>query len=575
MRFQRMETLMMNDSKTPMIDTAILKEQAKGQWELIFQRILGLDLEDIIKRGGIPCPSGKCDSKKDAFHATRHSRESGIMGCRKCLGDKYKDGIGVIQWLTGCSFAEAKLSIANVIGISVGDFKPVRRRESIIEAVVRIKSIPDVDCLMDYGASEQGTRLTFPVYDQFENQVSSFSIWPHAVKGSKELKGKCEAGKPRGMFLPHDEKGNVIKPNPGETWIVCEGVKDAATWRWLGYNTIGISSDKFLAYEISILEGCHVVLAPDRQKQSFDYAEYKVAPRLNRKAASVRLLALPFELDNEEGKDDIRDLLKERNGNQTALNCFNRARVLYGSLPSDDAKIEAVSKLTKERLASYAEGKVTGRKIGFKRVDGMLDPGVAAGTLAVIAAPSSHGKTMMALQLMNTFAKDTKVDFYSLEMTSDFIADRIITYSTATPKRDWRSQAEHVEMDLQEYNSTRIDPHVISDIHTIDELELNIKERFNTGTKIVFIDYYQRIESSIDHRYHALTDIHRRLKNLVLNTDKNIFLLAQLNKRVLDRKPMIPRQDDVEMNKSLFDESDYFFGIIWPHKVDEDAPREG
>ena len=47
-------------------------------------------------------------------------------------------------------------------------------------------------------------------------------------------RGLCEKGKPSGVFLP----GRA--PQPGETWYIVEGVKDAAALYALGYLVVGM-----------------------------------------------------------------------------------------------------------------------------------------------------------------------------------------------------------------------------------------------------------------------------------------------------------------------------------------------
>ncbi len=55
-----------------------------------------------------------------------------------------------------------------------------------------------------------------PVYGPDGKQWSTSTINPFAKPGSKSSKGLFAKGKPAGIFLPHDDDGNVIKDRTKE-----------------------------------------------------------------------------------------------------------------------------------------------------------------------------------------------------------------------------------------------------------------------------------------------------------------------------------------------------------------------
>ena len=58
-------------------------------------------------------------------------------------------------------------------------------------------------------------------------------------------------------------------PVVGETWLIVEGVKDAAACHGLGFNAAGMIGCSLLANFEKLFAGCHVILVPDLDNAAY------------------------------------------------------------------------------------------------------------------------------------------------------------------------------------------------------------------------------------------------------------------------------------------------------------------
>jgi 5S rRNA maturation endonuclease (ribonuclease M5) len=141
-----------------------------------------------------------------------------------------------------------------------------------------------------------------PMYGPDGNVCSAFAMTPGA-KGDY-AKGCYAKGKPVGLFLP---EGRL--PKPGETWLVVEGVKDAAALHALGFaNVAGLPGNAMNPKFATVFSGAHVVIIPDCDKAGREGAT-KTAKALQGVAASVSVALLPALVKDSHG-DDVRDVIR-------------------------------------------------------------------------------------------------------------------------------------------------------------------------------------------------------------------------------------------------------------------------
>ena len=123
-----------------------------------------------------------------------------------------------------------------------------------IEAVAREKGVSS-EGLKAYGAEPKDGKVVLPMYGPDGEQCSRFTLSPAGGKGL------CEKNKPAGLFLPGR------RPQPGETWYVAEGVKDAAALHAaFGYLTAGMPANTLSVKFATLFYEVNVVMVPDRDE---------------------------------------------------------------------------------------------------------------------------------------------------------------------------------------------------------------------------------------------------------------------------------------------------------------------
>jgi hypothetical protein len=274
---------------------------AAGRWRDVLPAATGVDAA-VLDGKGHSCPS--CGTGTDRFSAFDNFADTGGVLCRHCHNGESKpksgDGIAAVQWLTGCTFPQALELIADAVGIAPID--PKNDTRDIIGDLCKQKRMP-VESAMEYGAKDaiRGKQrvVRFPVYDAEGKPTSYSDVSPYG-KG-KLNKGMLPKGGKAGLHLP----GRV--PTAGETWLIVEGVKDAAALHGMGYNAAGMTGRTLLDGFDKLFDGCDVILVPDLDRPAYR-ATVNNGTALMAVADSVRLARLPGEVKVKNG-DDVRDII--------------------------------------------------------------------------------------------------------------------------------------------------------------------------------------------------------------------------------------------------------------------------
>jgi len=267
-----------------------IKRAASGRWLEILSAA-GIASEVLDGRHH-PCP--KCGGT-DRFRAFDDFAETGGVLCNGCFKANNGDGFAVIQWFLGCDFRTALFAVARHLGLTRAS---AAKGNDIVAAVATAKRMP-VDAFQTYGATAATrgnlTVARVPVYDETGNAHSHFDL-------TADGKGLFRKGAgSSGLFLP----GRL--PKTDETWLIVEGVKDAAALTGLGYNAAGLPHSEMSAKYAQLFAGCNVIIVPDLDQPGQKGAATTSA-RLNGVAQSVRIARLPGKVI-ESGGNDVRDVL--------------------------------------------------------------------------------------------------------------------------------------------------------------------------------------------------------------------------------------------------------------------------
>ena len=181
---------------------------------------------------------------------------------------------------------------------------------------------------------------------------------------------------------------------------------------------------------------------------------------------------------------------------------------------------------------------------GFSRLDEILK-GMSAGNLIILAARPKLGKTAFALSIAENVAKSGKtVAFYSMEMESSEIYERLLSKRAQIPMntlidRRFRDKRRPQKIRDEEINkiAETIDeiyslPIKINDnpACTVNDIRLESKLIKNLG--LIVIDYLQLMRSKkrFENRNLEVGSICRELKCLASDLGVPILCLSQLNR---------------------------------------------
>lgn len=227
--------------------------------------------------------------------------------------------------------------------------------------------------------------------------------------------------------------------------------------------------------------------------------------------------------------------------------------------------------------AYQKEGRISGVPTGLNQLDYKIG-GLNDSDLIILAGRPAMGKTALATNIAYNVAeffsrdKDTPADrrgvaFFSLEMSADELAARVLSTTTQTPSHKMRTG------DLQESEFIRINaavreleniPLYIDDTPGISINAIRSRARRlkrSKGLGLVVIDYIQLIGGTGDkksegNRVQEVSEISRGLKILAKELKIPVIALSQLNRSVEAREDKQPQMSDLRESGSIEQDAD-------------------
>ena len=232
-------------------------------------------------------------------------------------------------------------------------------------------------------------------------------------------------------------------------------------------------------------------------------------------------------------------------------------------------------------------GKLTGEdKDQYKAIStgfGMLDKyisGLNKSDFILIGARPAMGKTSFALNLAQNVAQSgKKCLFFSLEMTKEQLAERILAANSGVPSQKLRTgeltgdewtrlgnaagKLEQVELWLDDSSTI-----------TVPEIKSTVKRLKNVD--IVIIDYLGLIQSAVrkENRVQEVTEITRTLKMMAKDLDIPVVCCAQLTRATEGRgKSHRPQLSDLRESGSIEQDADIVMFLYRPdyYRAEADA----
>lgn len=210
-------------------------------------------------------------------------------------------------------------------------------------------------------------------------------------------------------------------------------------------------------------------------------------------------------------------------------------------------------------LQDRMEGKVKPIATGFADLDRRLDGGFERGTLTVLAARPSMGKTAFGLALARNVAETGSAAFLSMEMPKAQIIDRNIA-ALGRLSISWLRNP--IESDEESWNrltaafekSERLNLW-IDDQTSLNLMAIRSKARFikrRSGLDLLVIDQLSFITgSTAENKAYEIGEYTRGLLALAKELDCVVILLAQLNRECEKRSNKRPILSDLSSSGSI------------------------
>ncbi len=242
----------------------------------------------------------------------------------------------------------------------------------------------------------------------------------------------------------------------------------------------------------------------------------------------------------------------------------------------------ALTKAVDMTAAAYQrDGKLSGLATGLKDLDAKMG-GLQASDLIVLAGRPGMGKTALATNIAYNIAKAWQgeqradghiktvnggvVGFFSLEMSAEQLATRIIAEQTGIPSSSMRRGVIN-DMDFEKIQETVIEiqnlPLFIDETGGLSVAQLAARARRlkrQRGLDLIVIDYIQLMQGStrraMEGRVQEVTEITTNLKALAKELNVPIVALSQLSRQVENREDKRPQLSDLRESGSIEQDAD-------------------
>lgn len=279
------------------------------------------------------------------------------------------------------------------------------------------------------------------------------------------------------------------------------------------------------------------------------------------RALRRKLIHICSEIAKEsfEGGLDIEELLS---GAESSIFNISQNRKVRSFQPVGTFLESAIEKI---QIAQQQKGSLTGITTGFRDLDKMTS-GFQKSDLIVIAARPSVGKTSLVLNMAESVAlTGAVVGVFSLEMSSEQIAERVLCSQARVNLKHLRSgfftkrEAATLLETAQRIHNL---PLYIDDTPNLTPIEVMSRgrrlksEHSNLG--LLIIDYLQLMSTGRrdGNRQQEISEISRSLKILARDLDVPIIACSQLSRAVEKRDDHMPRLSDLRESGAIEQDAD-------------------
>lgn len=232
---------------------------------------------------------------------------------------------------------------------------------------------------------------------------------------------------------------------------------------------------------------------------------------------------------------------------------------------------------------AVADGKIVGLRTGLADLDVKL-VGPNATDFIVLAGRPSMGKTALATNIAFHIAHTQgPVDFYSLEMSAEQLASRVLAEQigvSSSRLRGGRASPADLKRMMEKAHELADVPLHIDQSGGISIVQLTARARRRKrkhGTKLIVVDYIQLMQASrrqpSGNRVQDVSEITTGLKALAKELETPIIALSQLSRNVEHRENKRPQLSDLRESGSIEQDADtVLFVFREEYYVEREAP---
>jgi replicative DNA helicase len=328
--------------------------------------------------------------------------------------------------------------------------------------------------------------------------------------------------------------------------------------------------------QLSEIGGAYYITGLSNNAPSAHNVEYYVQI-VKEKEILRRIISVSIDISTEayESQED-------------ASNILDKAEQVLFNVSQDvqKGKFQEIAPILHKVLDTWGNrksGSLTGVPSGFYDLDNLLS-GFQKSDLIILAGRPSMGKTALALNFARNCSVDgdVKVGFFSLEMSSQQLVERLITSESKIdshlvrtgklPKHEWKKLSESANV-LSE-----------SSIYIDDSADLNIMElrakarqlKAEKDISILFVDYIQLLNApNHESRQQEISYISRSLKALAKELNIPVVALSQLSRAVESRTDHRPIMSDLRESGAIEQDADIVLFVYRKHVYSKNEEDEG
>lgn len=240
--------------------------------------------------------------------------------------------------------------------------------------------------------------------------------------------------------------------------------------------------------------------------------------------------------------------------------------------------LKAVTDAVNIANAAYQrEGGLAGISTGLVDMDKKLG-GLHSSDLLILAGRPSMGKTSLATNIAFNIAKAYKkgikpdgsegaieggvVGFYSLEMSAEQLAARILSEASEVPSEQIR-RGDMTEAEFRRFvdaaKALEACPLYIDDTAAIPIAQLAARARRlkrTHGLDVLIVDYLQLVRGVAENRVQEIGEISMGLKAIAKELNIPVVALSQLSRQVENREDKRPQLSDLRESGSIEQDAD-------------------